>query len=150
MKQFKDPFEAAFEEQQEDSPPESPSPADDFSTQPSAAPTDTAVQEEDDVNAPSTSAHFPSSTVAAATKNKDEEDEEEEENMEVELSKFPSGGDPDKMAKMQWVLPFHFACLCHMCLSLETVVLYREDESRQGKDIVTCCSLLLWRKVKFS
>lgn len=109
MKQFKDPFEAALEEQQEeDSPPESPSPADDLSTQPSVAPTDTAVQEEDDLNVPSTSALFPSTTVAAAPKNKDEEDEEEEENMEVELSKLPSGGDPDKMAKMQWVLFFPF------------------------------------------
>ncbi|PKI52206.1 hypothetical protein CRG98_027381, partial [Punica granatum] len=100
MKQFKDPFEAAFEEQEE-SPPESPSPADEFNPQPSAAPADTVpVQEEDDLIAPSTSALFPASAAAAAAKPKDEEDEEEEENMEVELAKLPSGGDPHKMVKM--------------------------------------------------
>ncbi|KAK4747739.1 hypothetical protein SAY87_014325 [Trapa incisa] len=104
MKQFKDPFEAAFEEQQEDSPPESPSPADDFSTQPSVPPTEAANPEDDELNAPPSSVLFPSPTAAAATKNKEEEDEDVEDNMEVELSKLPSGGDPDKMAKMQAIL----------------------------------------------
>ncbi|KAF9611557.1 hypothetical protein IFM89_033561 [Coptis chinensis] len=37
-------------------------------------------------------------------KNKEEEDEEDEENMDVELGKFPSSGDPDKMAMMQAIL----------------------------------------------
>nr|KYP41808.1 Transcription initiation factor TFIID subunit 11 [Cajanus cajan] len=35
---------------------------------------------------------------------KDEEEEEEEDNMDVELAKLPSAGDPHKMAKMQAIL----------------------------------------------
>lgn len=117
--QSKDPFEAAFEEQEE-SPPDSPVAAvvaDDVRTPQNPAVTITLVdaQEDDgpllvpgDPSLATTSAapmtvssrgHVPSATAPA--KNKDDDDEEEEENMEVELSKFPSSGDPDKMAKMQ-------------------------------------------------
>lgn len=114
MKQSKDPFEAAFEEQ-DDSPPESP--VDAFETQnPSAVVAQgTLAGQEDDISnsngaksavqfAPAVkllSAGTSSGPTANATKNKDEDDEEEEDNMDVELGKFPSSGDPDKMAKMQ-------------------------------------------------
>lgn len=114
MKQSKDPFEAAFEEQ-DDSPPESP--VDAFETQnPSAAASQSNIAgQEDDVSNSNgvksvvqftpagkfMSAGSSSGAAANATKNKDEDDEEEEENMDVELGKFPSSGDPDKMAKMQ-------------------------------------------------
>ncbi|KAF7801309.1 transcription initiation factor TFIID subunit 11 [Senna tora] len=119
MKQSKDPFEAAFEEQ-EDSPPESP--VDAFETQnPSTvvAQGTLADQEDDMSNTNNTgtksaarfipagkflSAGTSSGPMTNATKNKDDDDEEEEENMDVELGKFPSSGDPDKMAKMQAIL----------------------------------------------
>lgn len=114
MKQSKDPFEAAFEEQ-EDSPPESP--VDAFETQnPSAVVAQgTLAGQEDDISnsisIKSASRYTPagkfptagtsSGPTTNATKNKDDEEEEEEENMDVELGKFPSSGDPDKMAMMQ-------------------------------------------------
>lgn len=115
MKQSKDPFEAAFEVQ-EDSPPESP--ADAFETQdPTAAVAQTTLaSRQDDISnskgttstklftpgRPFLSAGTSSGpTIINPAKNKDEDDEEEEENMDVELGKFPSSGDPDKMAKMQ-------------------------------------------------
>ncbi|KAJ4980245.1 hypothetical protein NE237_031082 [Protea cynaroides] len=108
MKQSKDPFEVAFEEQQE-SPPESSVAADETETQtPAATSTIPMDVQEDDPNVniqpthPSTSVVAPS---AAATAGKmKEEEEEEEENMDVELGKFSSTGDPDKMAKMQAIL----------------------------------------------
>ncbi|KAG0495016.1 hypothetical protein HPP92_006010 [Vanilla planifolia] len=43
-------------------------------------------------------------SVAVGGKGKDEEEDEEEENMDVELGKFSSAGDPDKLAKMQTIL----------------------------------------------
>lgn len=123
--QSKDPFEAAFEEQ-EDSPPDSPVAAavvaDDVQTRnPTVTNTLFDAQEDDSLLVPrdpsssssmatTSTAHMPitsrvrvPSASAAKNKDKDDDEEEEEENMEVELSKFPSSGDPDKMAKMQSV-----------------------------------------------
>ncbi|KAI6673481.1 hypothetical protein NL676_001387 [Syzygium grande] len=129
MKQFKDPFEAAFEEQEE-SPPQSPAAApDDPDPSSAAAPSAAAAGDgdgegegegdggdDDDLllDAPSTSAAPPSSSGGAgagpppaggaAKNNREEEEEEEDENMEVELGKLAPGGDPDKMGKMQAIL----------------------------------------------
>ncbi|KAL0921240.1 hypothetical protein M5K25_008297 [Dendrobium thyrsiflorum] len=98
---MKDPFEAAYEE--EDSPPASPPPLPE-----EEAPT---MEGEDEEVAPGShpSAAAPSnvanaSTAAIGGKGKEDEEEEEEENMDVELRKFSSAGDPDKMAKMQEIL----------------------------------------------
>ncbi|XP_015867595.2 transcription initiation factor TFIID subunit 11 [Ziziphus jujuba] len=123
--QSKDPFEAAFEEQ-EDSPPESPAAAgvaEDIQTLQHPAVSNTVVDAQEDDDPLPLSRDHPSSSMATtsaapmpvssrthapssvpAPKNKEDDDEEEEENMEVELSKFPSSGDPDKMAKMQAIL----------------------------------------------
>ncbi|CAN1166542.1 Transcription initiation factor TFIID subunit 11 [Linum perenne] len=119
MNQLKDPFEAAYEEQ-EDSPPDSPIAAEDLDAggpssphPPPAAPGSqgaVAADEDDDVaNAdprladPSSSA--PSSSAARnRAKIKEDEDDEEEDNMDIELAKLPSAADPDKMAKMQTIL----------------------------------------------
>ncbi|XP_030546539.2 transcription initiation factor TFIID subunit 11 [Rhodamnia argentea] len=115
MKQFKDPFEAAFEEQ-EQSPPESPAPPDDPDAPAApAAPSAAAAGHDDDdynlLDPPSTSALPTSSAVSAAAaapsgaaKNREDEEEEEDDNMDVELGKLAPGGDPDKMAKMQAIL----------------------------------------------
>ena len=110
MKQSKDPFEAAFEE----SPPESP-----IETEPDP---DASIE-----NPNSTNSSLPQSSLTheedhnhiktpnsnnTITKHKDEEDDEEEDNMDVELAKFPTAGDPHKMAKMQLVLTFFFSLCC--------------------------------------
>ncbi|XP_021822172.1 transcription initiation factor TFIID subunit 11 [Prunus avium] len=128
--QSKDPFEAAFEEQ-EDSPPDSPA-------APDAARTALDTQEDDDplllppgskdpsssatplaappppppTTAVTTARATPVATTAAPSTsaratfkhNKDDDDDEDEENMDVELGKFSATGDPDKMAKMQAIL----------------------------------------------
>ncbi|CAB4276873.1 unnamed protein product [Prunus armeniaca] len=127
--QSKDPFEAAFEEQ-EDSPPDSP-------VAPDAARTALDTQEDDDpllppgskdpsssatplaapppplpTTAVTTARTTPAATTAAPSTsaratvkhNKDDDDDEDEENMDVELGKFSATGDPDKMAKMQAIL----------------------------------------------
>lgn len=104
MKQSKDPFEVAFEEQEE-SPPESPIAADEIETQtpaPSSDPVDD-IGTNDGPSNPSTStgAGISIGTSGPISKSKEEEEEEEEENMEIELGKLTSTGDPDKMAKMQ-------------------------------------------------
>lgn len=133
--QSKDPFEAAFEEQ-EDSPPESPAAAvvaEDIQTlqNPAVANTVVDAQEDDD---PLPLSRDPSSSMATtsaaplprtharslapAAKNKEDDDEEEEENVEVELGKFPSSGDPDKMAKMQSVLFLYCSSSCYLFLLL--------------------------------
>ncbi|KAI0515967.1 hypothetical protein KFK09_008638 [Dendrobium nobile] len=98
---MKDPFEAAYEE--EDSPPASPPPLPE-----EEAPT---MEGEDEEVAPGShpSAAAPSNVANASTpaiggKGKEDEEEEDEENMDVELRKFSSTGDPDKMAKMQIVM----------------------------------------------
>ncbi|KAF2304610.1 hypothetical protein GH714_035215 [Hevea brasiliensis] len=110
MKQSKDPFEAAYEEQEE-TPPDSPVGPDELDTQAPAASQDpSVVPEDDDIGSSGVHPADPSTStpvLAAARskpKNKDDEDDEEEDNMEVELSKFPSSADPDKMAKMQAIL----------------------------------------------
>ncbi|KAL2920486.1 Transcription initiation factor TFIID subunit 11 [Bienertia sinuspersici] len=113
MKQSQDPFEAAFVEQEE-SPPESPAAANDNETQNVDTPVNDANQPEDELgldatvdnNVASTSATPSASARIAQTNNKNKEDDEDEEedNMEVELGKLPSSGDPDKMAVMQTIL----------------------------------------------
>ncbi|KAL8472752.1 hypothetical protein ACS0TY_029830 [Phlomoides rotata] len=114
MKKSKDPFEIAFEEQEE-SPPESPVGPDESETQKSAGP-NTIVTGDSDVNAnvvatnPSTSAavQIPVGNSGPMGKNKEDDDEEEEEdNMDVELGKLRATGDPAKTAKMQEILS-HF------------------------------------------
>ncbi|XP_043688554.1 transcription initiation factor TFIID subunit 11-like [Telopea speciosissima] len=107
MKQSKDPFEVAFEEQQ-DLPPDSPVTADKTEAQASTSAIAPDSQEDDlSVNIrpthPSTLVVAPSAAETAGI-TKEEEEEEEEENMDVELEKFPSGGDSDKLAKMQSIL----------------------------------------------
>ncbi|XP_044508842.1 transcription initiation factor TFIID subunit 11 [Mangifera indica] len=103
MKQSKDPFEAALEEQEE-SPPDSPIGPDELDGQTQSAPAPGGL--DDDFE--SLSAPMPVSggtnINAAVTKNKDDDEEEEEENVDVELAKFPSSADPSKMAKMQAIL----------------------------------------------
>lgn len=96
---MKDPFEAAAEEQE--SPPESPIPPEDEA--PFAADAD-----EEDLDArsqPGGPSAPPSSNGAGVGggRGKEEDDEDEDDNMDVELGKFPPGGDPDKMAKMQLI-----------------------------------------------
>ncbi|KAK2981678.1 hypothetical protein RJ640_010448, partial [Escallonia rubra] len=109
MKQSKDPFEAAFGDQQ--SPPDSPIDPDETETQTPAAELTVNGQGDHDANTsinsvyPSTSATTSNTRgTVTATKNKEEDDDDEDENMEVELGKFSSTGDPDKMAKMQAIL----------------------------------------------
>ncbi|KAM7505719.1 hypothetical protein LguiB_004623 [Lonicera macranthoides] len=110
MKQSKDPFEVAFEEQDE-SPPDSPIAQEDTETQTAAAHVALNNEGDADVNTnsgtinPSTSTAAQISRAAVPTnKNKEEDDEEEEENMDVELGKFSSTGDPEKRATMQAIL----------------------------------------------
>lgn len=57
-------------------------------------------------NPPSSSGPTPSrNTGTAPGKNKDDdEDDDEEENLDMELAKLPSSGDPDKLTKMQTIL----------------------------------------------
>lgn len=101
MKQSKDPFEAAFEEQEE-SPPDSPIAPDNTETHTPAALHIANGQEDDDSNTPKQS----TSTIVSALevtvsrpagKAKEEDEEEEEDNMDGELEKFPASGDRDKM-----------------------------------------------------
>lgn len=105
MKKSKDPFEIAFEEQEE-SPPESPVGLDENEAQTTTG-TNVNLERESDVKPPanttyaSTSAMAPNSGPATIGKPKEDDEEEEEENMDVELGKFPASGDPAKMAKMQ-------------------------------------------------
>ncbi|XP_076913828.1 transcription initiation factor TFIID subunit 11-like [Bidens hawaiensis] len=109
MKHSKDPFEVAFEEI-DDSPPDTPYTNDATEAQTMATQLTINSQRYDvenninSLNQPRKAVKL-SSTSAAANKNKEEDDdEEEEENMDVELGKFSSTGDPDKMAKMQSIL----------------------------------------------
>ncbi|XP_057963556.1 transcription initiation factor TFIID subunit 11 isoform X2 [Malania oleifera] len=110
MKQSKDPFEVAFEEQ-EDSPPDSPTAFHEIESKTQAAMV-TDNQRDVDMNANSHTANPSKATaptvLAGATrptsKTKEDDDDDEEENVDVELAKFPSSGDPDKMAKMQAIL----------------------------------------------
>jgi len=107
MKQSKDPFEAAFEE----SPPESPT-----ETEADSIHNHSHNHNHNQNPIPSPSLlplnPGPPQKASAVVKNKDkdkdkdDEEEEEEDNMDVELSKLPSTGDPHKMAKMQFVTHF--------------------------------------------
>ncbi|KAL6201760.1 hypothetical protein ACLB2K_025472 [Fragaria x ananassa] len=126
--QSKDPFEAAFEEQ-DDSPPDSPAAVDAIRA---------ALDEDYDEGLPpeelppstSAAAAAPTAATAVATvtpttktltkkssakppiaraakqsqQNKEEDDDEDEDNVDVELGKYPATGDPVKMAKMQAIL----------------------------------------------
>ncbi|KAL9264324.1 Transcription initiation factor TFIID subunit 11-like protein [Drosera capensis] len=112
MKQSKDPFEVAFEEQEE-SPPDSPLAADDSEFQNPAASSAIHRQEVDGMDSSghlhvaSTSAG-PSDVAGTSRSNnraKEEDEDDEEDNMDVELGKLStSTGDPDKLAKMQAIL----------------------------------------------
>ncbi|THU46486.1 hypothetical protein C4D60_Mb09t05460 [Musa balbisiana] len=98
---MKDPFEAAVEEQE--SPPESPIPTEEDA----AAVADAVDGDEEEADArsqPPASAPPGAPAAGGGGKGKEEEEEEEEENMDVEFGKLPSGGDPDKMVKMQAIL----------------------------------------------
>lgn len=132
--QSKDPFEAAFEEQ-EDSPPDSPAavdairaaldedydeglpPEDPSSSSTPLAPAATTTTTIATVT-PTTktitkkATAKPTPAPARATlkqshQSKEDDDDEDEDNVDVELGKYPATGDPVKMAKMQYV-PFSF------------------------------------------
>ncbi|XP_075104460.1 uncharacterized protein LOC142178563 isoform X3 [Nicotiana tabacum] len=107
MKRSKDPFEAAFEGQ-DDSLPESPIGIDENEGQDQAA-VDVHVHGGDDANTgsrdnPSASraASVSVGTTGPISKPKEEDEEEEEENMDVQLGKFSASSDPDKMSKMHF------------------------------------------------
>ncbi|KAL5549583.1 hypothetical protein UlMin_004814 [Ulmus minor] len=120
--QSKDPFEAAFEDQ-DDSPPESPSAIADPPPPPASLTTSNpsssfdAHDDDDPLPLPkhpssssavpptvSSRTHFPTSASGSASKHREDDEEEDEENVEVELEKFPTSSDPHKMAKMQAIL----------------------------------------------
>ncbi|KAK8543332.1 hypothetical protein V6N12_015890 [Hibiscus sabdariffa] len=127
MKQSKDPFEAALEEQEE-SPPDPVGEDELNSHTPNEAQNQTEgaqnilVDDDDDYDGLGSTIKNPSHpsssstpklhstsvnasvTAAVNNKNKEYDDDEEEENVDVELSKFPSSADPTKMAKMQAIL----------------------------------------------
>lgn len=107
MKQSKDPFEAAFEESPPESPIETePDPDADTEIPPSSSLiSQTTHTNEEDSQFKNTN----STNNATIAKNKDDDDDEEEDNMDVELAKFPTAGDPHKMAKMQLVTCFFFS-----------------------------------------
>ncbi|XP_009594063.1 transcription initiation factor TFIID subunit 11 [Nicotiana tabacum] len=110
MKHSKDPFEAAIEEQ-EGSPPESPVGLDENENEDQAA-LNVSVHGDDDANINagtenrliSVTAPISVGTAGPSGKTKEEDEEEEEENMDVELGKFASSSDPDKVVKMQSIL----------------------------------------------
>ncbi|KAM5586977.1 transcription initiation factor TFIID subunit 11 [Rosa sericea] len=131
--QSKDPFEAAFEEQ-DDSPPDSPAAVDairaalDEDYDEGLPPEDPPSSSTPSAIAATTTATTTIATVTPATKtltkkssakqtpassaratkqsqqNKEEDDDEDEDNVDVELGKYPATGDPVKMAKMQAIL----------------------------------------------
>ncbi|PIA36569.1 hypothetical protein AQUCO_03300038v1 [Aquilegia coerulea] len=146
----KDPFEMAYEEEEEqdiheqDSPIESPTTNEDIITS-----TQSTVDEDNNQNNnlnnnnnindkqnindnnPSTSGVTPLRHISNTNtgKNKDDDEEEEEENMDMELGKFPSSGDPDKMAKMQLSFrnSFNFLVDAHfyVCTLLILILFFR-------------------------
>lgn len=105
---MKDPFEAAYEEQE--SPPESPGPPEEeIVAADGHAGADVGEEELDEQAQPGAPSAAAASAAPAAVATgrgnsarakEEEEEEEEEENMGVELRKLPTG-DPDKLAKMQ-------------------------------------------------
>ncbi|CAA6672990.1 unnamed protein product [Spirodela intermedia] len=108
---MKDPFEAAYEEQE--SPPESPGPPEEeIVAADGHAGADVGEEELDEQvqsDAPSAVAASAAPVAVAAGRGNsarakdEEEEEEEEEHMGVELRKLPTG-DPDKLANMQSIL----------------------------------------------
>ncbi|XP_016752595.1 transcription initiation factor TFIID subunit 11-like [Gossypium hirsutum] len=138
MKQSKDTFEAALEEQEE-SPPDSPVGEDELNSQTPNEPQNQTdgghklLVDDDDyddigpnVKNPSHSSssstpklHSTSVnanvTTGATIKNKEYDDDEEEENVEVELSKFPSSATPKLIKKYSMSQRFKFAY--DFCLS---------------------------------
>ncbi|KAG5041868.1 hypothetical protein AAZX31_03G001700 [Glycine max] len=101
MKQSKDPFEAAFEE----SPPESPTATETEAETQNPTPPPPPPPPPSSFSGVAVVALNPQQPQNQKVKNKDnEEEEEEEDNMDVELAKLPSTGDPHKMAKMQAIL----------------------------------------------
>uniref|UniRef100_M4DWN3 DUF1639 domain-containing protein n=1 Tax=Brassica campestris TaxID=3711 RepID=M4DWN3_BRACM len=106
MKHSKDPFEAAIEEEQEESPQESPvsyggvggGGNDDGLVEIDQTP----EESERDVSVRRQNKKSKTSSIIAEAKSKDEDEEEEEENMEAELTKYPTTADPAKMATMQY------------------------------------------------
>nr|KAJ0227796.1 hypothetical protein LSAT_V11C100000230 [Lactuca sativa] len=111
MKQSKDPFEVAFEELDE-SLVDSPDSHDDIVAQTLSSKPNINSQRDDlensihPLNQPKSRVRLPQLQQPSQPirRHKEDDDEEEEENMDVELGKFPSTGDPDKMAKMQSIL----------------------------------------------
>ncbi|XP_050369899.1 transcription initiation factor TFIID subunit 11 [Argentina anserina] len=131
--QSKDPFEAAFEEQ-DDSPPDSPAGVDairaalDEDYDEGLPPEDPPPPASSTLSPSAAAASAAFTTVAAVTpatktvakkssakpplpraakqsqQNKDEDDDEDEDNVDVELGKYPATGDPVKMARMQAIL----------------------------------------------
>lgn len=130
--QSKDPFEAAFEEQ-EDSPPDSPAavdairaaldedydeglPPEDPSSSstplaPAAATATTTVATvtptTKTITRKATTKPTPAparATLKQSHQSKEDDDDEDEDNVDVELGKYPATGDPVKMAKMQAIL----------------------------------------------
>ncbi|KAL9240390.1 hypothetical protein vseg_014615 [Gypsophila vaccaria] len=109
----KDPFEAAFEEQEE-SPPESPAAAaanDEDNQVGGVSVNEDNHQTEDVVNDPNVPSSSAGPSLAGTSqinrnkvKDEDADEDDEEEHMDVEMSKYPSTGDPDKLAKMQTIL----------------------------------------------
>ncbi|KAK8352425.1 hypothetical protein V6Z11_A05G094100 [Gossypium hirsutum] len=129
MKQSKDTFEAALEEQEE-SPPDSPVGEDELNSQTPNEPQNQTdgghklLVDDDDyddigpnVKNPSHSSssstpklHSTSVnanvTTGATIKNKEYDDDEEEENVEVELSKFPSSATPKLIKSLNTMLTY--------------------------------------------
>ncbi|KAL5775872.1 hypothetical protein ACOSP7_013429 [Xanthoceras sorbifolium] len=104
MKQSKDPFEAALEEQEE-SPPESPIGQEELEGTQSHTAGGGLEDEFETSNAAAVPGGSNVKANVAVAKNKEDDEEEEEENMDVDLaSKLPSSADPSKMEKMQSIL----------------------------------------------
>lgn len=119
MKQAsKDPFEAAFEEQEDSAAVavdcQQDDVDDDYDGIEIAVPSSAAGPS---TSTPTSAAPVaPVSVAKSNAKSKDDDqEEEEEENMDVELSKLPSAADPAKMAKMQYVLllPLYYCPSAH-------------------------------------
>lgn len=107
--QYNDPFAVAFEEQKE-SPPESPTgPTFEENEGQTQAPIDIVGDEVGPSVYPSnpsigTGEEIGNRTSGENVKTREDDDEEEEENIEAEIVKLPSGGDPNKVAKMHTIL----------------------------------------------
>ena len=101
--QSKDPFEAAFEEQDDE---DDDADAVAVAVAPSHEDHDPDRDREPIPSSSSMATPIvaPPPPMITMKKKREDDEEEEEENMEVELDKFPSASDPHKMAKMQAIL----------------------------------------------